>query len=153
MNSEVTPLADARLDHTGWFTPDIERSARFWTEILGFTPGPIQERRLPWLGKLMGIPVARARIVHLFGHGGHIEFIQLDEPPGLLSSAGPHHFEGHVCFRLKDVASVRDRILAAGGQSQGELTDISEGTARGLRGMYIRDPHGVLIELIEDTPT
>jgi hypothetical protein len=34
---------------------------------------------------------------------------------------------------------------------QGELTDISEGAAAGLRGMYIRDPHGIIVELVELT--
>ena len=49
----------------------------------------------------------------------------------------------------KDVAALRDDILANGGALQGELTEITEGIAAGLRGLYMRDPHGVLIELVE----
>lgn len=139
------------LDHTGWITPDIDRSVAFWTEVMGFEAKPIGERRQPWIADFMGVPGAQVRLVHLYGHGGHIEFIQFDELDTLSIPRGSQPGAAHICLRVKNVAALRDDILAHGGTLQGELTQITEGIAAGLRGLYMRDPHGVLIELVELT--
>lgn len=140
---------NSSLDHTGWITPDIERSVKFWTEVMGFEAKPIGERRQPWIGTFMGVPGAQVRLVHLYGHGGHIEFIQFDEADTPSVPRGSQPGAAHVCLRIKNVAALRDDILAHGGSLQGELTEITEGIAAGLSGLYMRDPHGVLIELVE----
>lgn len=137
------------LDHTGWITPDIERSVQFWTEVMGFEARPIGERRQPWIASFMGVPGAQVRLVHLYGHGGHIEFIQFDARDEASVPRGSQPGAAHICLRIKDVARLRQDILANGGSLQGELTEITEGIAAGLRGLYMRDPHGVLIELVE----
>ena len=137
------------LDHTGWITPDINRSVAFWTDVMGFEAKPIGERRQPWIADFMGVPGAKVRLVHLYGHGGHIEFIQFDEPDTVSNPRGSQPGAAHVCLRVKNVAALRNDILANGGSLQGELTKITEGIAAGLRGLYMRDPHGVLIELVE----
>jgi len=137
------------LDHTGWITPDIERSVQFWTEVMGFQAQPIGERRQLWIAAFMGVPGAQVRLVHLYGHGGHIEFIQFERNDAPSVPRGSQPGAAHICLRVKDVAALRDDILANGGALQGELTEITEGIAAGLRGLYMRDPHGVLIELVE----
>jgi catechol 2,3-dioxygenase-like lactoylglutathione lyase family enzyme len=137
------------LDHTGWITPDIDASVKFWTEVMGFEAKPIGERRQPWIGAFMGVPGAQVRLVHLYGHGGHIEFIQFDTADTPSMPRGSQPGAAHICLRIKNVAALRADILAHGGSLQGELTEITEGIAAGLRGLYMRDPHGVLIELVE----
>jgi catechol 2,3-dioxygenase-like lactoylglutathione lyase family enzyme len=141
---------NSSLDHTGFITPDIEASVKFWTEVMGFEANPIGERRQPWISTFMGVPGADVRLVHLYGHGGHIEFIEFRTPTGdPVVPAGNQPGAAHLCLRVKNVASLREEILAAGGFLQGELTEITEGIAAGLRGLYMRDPHGILIELVE----
>lgn len=136
--------------HTGFVTKDLDASIRFWTEVMGFEAKPVGERRMPWLGKFIGIPGAAARLVHLHGHGGCIEFIEfLSQAAEEIVSRVNGPGTPHVCLRVKNVARLQRNILAAGGSLQGELTEVSEGTAIGLRGLYMRDPHGILIELIE----
>lgn len=96
------------------------------------------------------LPGAEVRLVHLHGHGGSIEFIEFRTPTGTPTVPAVNQSgTAHVCLRVKDVAKLREEILAAGGSLQGEVTDITEGIAAGLRGLYMRDPHGILIELIE----
>jgi len=150
----------SRVDHTGWITPDIERSVQFWTEVMGFearavgNADPIGERRQPWIATFLGVPHAKVRLVHLYGHGGgHIEFIQFEQAdtPSVPRASQPG--AAHICLRVKNVAALRNNILAHGGSLQGELTDITEGLMKGLRGLFMRDPHGVLIELVELPPS
>lgn len=148
--TDLPPLPDITFDHTGFITPDIETSVRFWQDMLGFQAQPIGERRLPWVAAFMGVPQAQVRLVHLYGHGAHIEFIQFDTPQDV--PATPRASQGnvtHVCLRTSDVDALRARILAGGGSDQGALVEIPEGIAKGLRGLYMRDPHGVLIEIVE----
>ena len=137
------------LDHTGWITPDIEISVKFWTDVMGFEAKPIGERRQPWIATFMGVPGAQVRLVHLYGHGGHVEFIQFEEQDEPSNPRGSQPGAAHICLRIKDLDGLRGDILANGGSLQGETTEITEGIAAGLRGLYMRDPHGVLIELVE----
>jgi len=150
------------LDHTGWITPDIERSVQFWTEVMGFearavgnAANPIGERRKPWIASFLGVPSAQIRLVHLYGHGGHIEFIQFESPPedSAFVPRASQPGVAHICLLVKNVVALRDDILAHGGSLQGDLTEITEGIYTGQRGLFMRDPHGVLIELVELPPS
>lgn len=146
----VEQRVEAKLTHTGFITPDIGASVRFWTEVMGFIATPIGERRKPWLATLMGVPGADVRLVHLCGHGGHIEFIEFRTPAGApFVPAANQPGVAHICLCVKNIVKLRHEILAAGGSLQGELTEIAEGTSAGGRGLYMRDPHGLLIELVE----
>ncbi|WP_323038932.1 VOC family protein [Gemmobacter sp.] len=148
--ADLPPLPEMVFDHTGFITPDIDASVRFWQDTMGFQAQPIGDRRLPWLAAFTGVDGAQVRLVHLYGHGAHIEFIQFETPQDV--PAHPRATQGnvaHVCLRTADVAALRARILAGGGRDQGRLVAIDEGIAKGLRGLYMMDPHGVLIEIVE----
>jgi catechol 2,3-dioxygenase-like lactoylglutathione lyase family enzyme len=146
----LPPLPDIHFDHTGFITPDIDVSVRFWEEVLGFEAQPVGERRRPWIAGFMGVEGAQVRLVHLYGHGTHIEFIEFETPKDdcLVSRASQGNV-AHVCLRTSNVDALRERILLGGGSEQGRLVTIDEGIAKGLRGLYMKDPHGVLIEIVE----
>ena len=142
--------AECVYDHTGFITPDIDQSVQFWTEVMGFDSQPIGQRRQEWISIFTGVPGADIELVHLFGHGTHIEFIQFVKPIGEPIDAKANQPNiAHLCFRVNDVDAWRTKILAGGGSLQGEIVAITEGVAKGLRGLYMRDPHGVQIELVE----
>jgi catechol 2,3-dioxygenase-like lactoylglutathione lyase family enzyme len=144
------PARSISFGHTGFITPDIERSVEFWSNVLGFRPEPIGERSAPWLERFIGVPGAHMRLAHLFGHGAHIEFIQFVSPPGEpIRPAANQPGAAHVCLRVTRLPELRQEILDAGGSLQGEVSKITEGIAKGLRGLFMRDPHGILIELVE----
>lgn len=140
----------ATFDHVGFITSDIETSITFWRDVMGFDPQPVGERRQEWISKFIGVPGAQVRLVHLFGHGAHIEFIEFFEPTAEpVTAAANQPTVAHVCLRVDDVDDWRARILDGGGSLQGETVAITEGMAQGLRGLYMKDPHGILIELVE----
>lgn len=148
--ADAPALPDIVFDHTGFITPDIEASVRFWEDVMGFEAQPIGERRKEWISHFMGVPDAQVQLVHLYGHGTHIEFIYFETPAD--TPVMPRASQGnvaHICLRTSDVDALRARILAGGGSEQGKMVAISEGIAKGLRGLYMKDPHGVLIEIVE----
>lgn len=141
---------EAVFDHVGFITPDIERSVAFWTDAMGFDAQPIGERRQEWIATFIGVPGADVRLVHLFGHGTHLEFIEFVNPVGEpLSTAANQPLVAHVCLRVRDLDGWRERVLSGGGALQGDTVAIPEGMNKGLRGLFMKDPHGVLIELVE----
>lgn len=148
--TDAPALPDLVFDHTGFITADIETSVRFWQDVLGFEAQPIGERRKSWIGQFMGVPDAQVRLVHLYGHGTHIEFIAFETPND--SPVTPRASQGnvaHICLRTSDVDALQARILAGGGSEQGSMVAINEGIAKGLRGLYMKDPNGILIEIVE----
>lgn len=149
--AEAPPLPQISFDHTGFITPDIDASVRFWEDALGFEARPVGERRRDWISGFLGVDGVAVRLVHLYGHGAHLEFIQFDSPADTPSDARiTQAGVAHVCLRTSDADALRARILAAGGSDQGRMVTIDEGIAAGLRGLYMRDPHGVLIEIVEN---
>jgi catechol 2,3-dioxygenase-like lactoylglutathione lyase family enzyme len=147
-NPNQQKIGQSRVDHVGWFTPDLECSMAFWTNAMGFDARPVQDRRQAWIGQLMGVPGANVKLAHLYGHGGHIEFIQYINPEEAVEKYNSALQTSHICLFVEDVEAFCDLISRHGGSLKGELTEITEGPATGLRGLYAADPHGVLIELV-----
>lgn len=142
--------AERRYDHTGFITHSIEVSIAFWEGVMGFRAEPVGTRREAWISSFMGVPGADVRLVHLYGLGTHLEFIEFVSPRGQpVRPAANAPGVAHVCFRVSDLEQLRADILARGGSLQGETTEITEGIAKGLRGLYMRDPNGIMIELVE----
>lgn len=140
-------------DHTGFITPSIERTLEFWTGVMGFDAQPVVERYGAWVEGFTGVKGGKLRIVHLFGHDSHLEFIEFasgareaSELPANLPATG------HVCFKVADIEKTYAAIVAGGGSAVGEITTITEGGIAGSRGLYMRDPNGVLIEILQIIP-
>jgi catechol 2,3-dioxygenase-like lactoylglutathione lyase family enzyme len=141
------------IDHSGFITPSVEQSVRFWTEVMGFEAKPIVERTGEWVSAFTGVPGSTLRIAHLFGHGAHLEFIEFMSPDSRSAILPANQAGlGHVCVKVPDIQRLYERILAAGGTHQGRLTTITEGPAAGVRGLYMRDPTGMVIEVLEARP-
>lgn len=137
-------------DHTGFITHDLESTLAFWTGTMGFEAVPVVERSEPWVEAFTGIPGASLRIAHLFGFGAHLEFIEFARAGAAATPLAVNlPATGHVCFKVPDLQKVHDAIIAAGGSGAGRITTITEGKIAGSRGLYMRDPNGVLIEILQ----
>lgn len=138
------------FNHTSFTVSDIETAVRFWTEALKFELATLAERHGDWQGPVTGVAGARLRVAHLFGHGHHMEFIQY------LSSAGPERMlqpnmagVAHVCLEVDDIHETARCLQRHGATPQGEMVYVDEGTAAGCWAGYIRDPNGIIIELLQ----
>jgi hypothetical protein len=52
----------------------------------------------------------------------------------------------HNCIRVAELEPIRAATLAT---LQGDTTEITEGAVKELRGLYMRYPNGIMIELVE----
>ena len=55
----------------------------------------------------------------------------------------------HVCFEVDGIERVWDRLIAAGATAQGEIAAVADGPMQNVKAGYLRDPGGILIELVE----
>ena len=141
------------FDHTSFTVADVERAVAFWHDAMGFTVTDLSLREGDWLGTVVGVPGARCRIAHLHGHGSHLEFIQYLETCG-DDVTGPPNRPGtaHVAFVVEDIEAMTQRMLEAGASEQGRITRCTSGAAAGCLAVYLKDPNGIIVELVELPP-
>jgi catechol 2,3-dioxygenase-like lactoylglutathione lyase family enzyme len=138
------------FNHTSFTVADMDRSVRFWTEMLGFKAASVSPRHGNWQETATGIAGASLIVAHLHGHGHHIEFIQYVN--GAIDGAAPQPAltgAAHVCLEVDDIARTWDELLAAGASEQGKIASVKAGPVEGCLAGYIRDPNGIIIELLE----
>ena len=58
----------------------------------------------------------------------------------------------HVCLETDDIERTWDALLKAGATAQGRIAVVSSGAVGGAKAGYIRDPNGILIELLQLAP-
>ena len=131
---------------------DIERSMRFWRDALGTEVVLDQETSRPYLGEIVGEQGAHARAVHLAFRGGAtlVELYQYFEPSG--GSAELRVVDvgfAHVAVTCDDLDDLLRRLVEAGGRPFGDPVTIDAGTNAGARALYVRDPDGHTLELLE----
>jgi catechol 2,3-dioxygenase-like lactoylglutathione lyase family enzyme len=136
-------LTDSVVNHIGLCVHDIDRSRRFYEELLGFE----YEREIAppdeITGRLLQLdPPLGLRAVYLRKGGLVLELLAYAERPRPRRER-PMDEPGltHISIGAEDHGSLLDRVEALGGTVVAE-SDI--GVA-----VFIRDPDGQLIELLE----
>lgn len=138
------------FNHTSFTVADIDKSVRFWTELLGFEAASVSGREGDWQGGVTGIAGASLVVAHLYGHGHHVEFIQY--AAGSIDGSAPQPAltgAAHVCLETDDIERTWESLMRAGATPQGKITRVNNGPAGGCLAGYIRDPNGIIIELLQ----
>jgi catechol 2,3-dioxygenase-like lactoylglutathione lyase family enzyme len=138
------------FNHTSFTVADMDKSVKFWTEMLGFSAASVSPREGRWQEEVTGIPGASLMVAHLYGHGHHIEFIQYRK--GAIPGAAPEpalRGAAHVCLETDDIERMWAALLKAGATAQGSIATVTTGAVDGAKAGYIRDPNGILIELLQ----
>jgi catechol 2,3-dioxygenase-like lactoylglutathione lyase family enzyme len=141
------------FNHTSFTVADMDSSVRFWTGMLGFKAASVSPREGRWQEEVTGIPGASLMVAHLYGHGHHIEFIQY--VAGAIAGAAPTpavRGAAHVCLETDDIEQTWAALLQAGATAQGAISTVTAGAVGGAKAGYIRDPNGILIELLQLAP-
>jgi lactoylglutathione lyase len=132
------------LAHIGHAVSDMERSVRFYTELIGFR----FDRELSFSNEqiqdLLVLDQPKdMRVIYLLLGGFTLELMQMDPPA--TADAGSRNFTmtgiTHFSFVVDDPADVYARVEEFGGARWSDI---------GIANM-IRDPDGQLIELLPPT--
>jgi catechol 2,3-dioxygenase-like lactoylglutathione lyase family enzyme len=138
-----------RLTHVGICVSDLERSLRFYRDLLGF----VWEHELQVEGEptdtLLRLKGTKLHAVYLARDGVRIELLRFASPPAPTRPERPMHQHGltHLSFRVADLDAVLDGLRAAGERILDEtVIRFPEWQSAAA---FIVDPDGQLIELVQ----
>ncbi len=144
----------SRIHHAGVTVADVERSLRFYRDLLGLKV--VEDVRLTSreVAALLGTDELDLHLVNLdTGDGRILELLQYARPAGSridYTSRDPG--SGHIALAVQDLDAIAAGIAAAGGAviSRHPVTaSDAEGIFAHARLLYVRDPDGMILELVE----
>jgi catechol 2,3-dioxygenase-like lactoylglutathione lyase family enzyme len=139
-------------DHTGITVSNLERSLNFWRDVLGLELSHTAHQTGEMANEITGVKGAEIKLAVLKAPGGHkIELLQYLAPPDRkLANVWPCDLgHVHVALLVSDLEVVLERIAAAGWKAAGKPQTLTSGPNAGKRVIYVRDPDGTTIELME----
>lgn len=147
--AEGTPLKDARLLHYSHCVSDIERSRRFYGEVLGFETVAEFDFDDAATARVMGVPDARFKGIFMKRDGMRIELIGFSNPPPeapRLERSAAEVGHSHLSFYVRDldatIAELRTQGVVVEDESRATLPG-------GIECCIARDPDGFPIELVQ----
>jgi catechol 2,3-dioxygenase-like lactoylglutathione lyase family enzyme len=144
-----------QIDHINIVVSDMERSRRFYAEVLGCSETRHAHLEGEWIEAVVGLSGVEADVVYVEPPGGgpRIELIQYHAPRGatLPDNALPNTTGlRHIAFRVDDMEAAVARLNDAGVKCIGEPVAVPTGVVTHQAGhkwlVYFRDPDGVLLE-------
>lgn len=153
-------LLDA--DHVSFTVADLAAAIAFYSDAFGaeelFRIGPIDAADLPampdgrdWMEAHVGVAGARLTLVMLkLTDGLNLQLAQYDAPadraarPPRVCDIGGHH----LGLRVDDVDKAA-RYLATKGCTVMEVIALSDGPLAGKKNLYVRDPFGNPLEIVD----
>lgn len=138
------------IHHVGVTVRTLEQSLAFYRDLLGAEVIRISSD--VDVATVVGLPGARARIADLdAGPGQVIELLEYSTSDGPAVGAGRPDTVGscHVCLQVADLDSTLARLARAGVEPVGEAVELYDEGWQNCTVVYLRDPDGVIVELLE----
>src|SRR5688572_19909428 len=146
-------IQGARYVHTNLIARDWGRLAEFYQSVFGCARVP-PERHFSGPDLEAGTGVRNSSIdgVHLrmpgHGHDGPtLEIFAYSRTAEGPAPAVNRPGFGHIAFGVQSVADARAEVLAAGGNSVGEIVTLTTAVGRRVTWCYVTDPEGNVVEL------
>lgn len=141
--------------HAGVTVSDMERALAFYRDGLGLEIEFDKELHGPYLKVVLDLDFDYIRAVYLrIPGGGFVELLEYHGIERLSAASRPNDYgAGHVCFYVDDLEAVYARLRDAGYRARSEgVVDITEGPNAGARSVYMLDPDGYRVELLQKRP-
>jgi catechol 2,3-dioxygenase-like lactoylglutathione lyase family enzyme len=142
------------IDHAGITVASVAAALVFYRDLLGLRVADEGEGGGPELDAITGLTGVRIRYAEL-DLGGHLlEVIEYCPPHGTQLTQRPcDPGASHLALRVDDVDAVCARLAAAGVKVPGRPTTLTaRGPWRGARCVYVEDPDGHTVELVQRPP-
>jgi catechol 2,3-dioxygenase-like lactoylglutathione lyase family enzyme len=138
-------------DHTGFTVSNLERSLAFWRDVLGFELSHRAHHSGDLASEVTGVAGAEISIAVLKASGHKIELLEYHAPADRRRADLRPCDVGsvHVALTVNDLDTVLNAIASSGWQAAGKPQTLKSGPNAGKRVIYIRDPDGITIELMQ----
>ena len=146
------------VDHINIVVTDLERSVRFYTELLGFRKTREAYLEGEWIDRIVGLRGVKAQAVFIVAPAGEprIELLAYAAPAGTASADNSRANTiglRHVALRVENMKAMVERLRAAGVTVFSDPVRVPAGVVQHDAGdktlVYFLDPDGVILELAE----
>jgi lactoylglutathione lyase len=140
-------------DHIGIQVQDVDRSASFYRQHLGFELVNRWSMTEPYVQRVVGYyPDVTLEIALLTIPGSDV-FLEILEYRGVdkaaVDPATANPGTGHFCLFVDGLDELYARLKSAGVEFVSELQTPSVGPNTGGRLVYMKDPDGIRVELVQ----
>jgi catechol 2,3-dioxygenase-like lactoylglutathione lyase family enzyme len=118
-----------RIDHVAIVVKDLDESIHFYTQVLGMR-----------LDRIVNLPEFGLEVAFVAKQGADIELMKFDDPTIPIGVR-------HICAHVPDVPSAAEALSKSGAEVVRPLAK----TSLGFWYTMIRDPNGVVIELLDES--
>lgn len=146
------------IDHINIVVADLERSVKFYTEVLGFRKTHDVYMEGDWIEAIIGLRGVKGLVAFVEAPGGgvRIELLEYQTPAGVaLPDNSRANTRGlrHIALRVDDIHAMAAKLRAAGVTLFSEPVRVPAGVVKFAAGdktlVYFLDPDGVILELAE----
>ena len=146
------PFRIVSADHTGITVSNLEHSLAFWRDVLGFEFSHTAHQTGELAQEITGVEDAEIKLAVLKTPGGHkIELLEYLAPADRKRAHIRPCDVGsvHVALLVEDLDAVLAQIAASGWEAAGKPQTLKTGPNVGKRVVYVRDPDGATVELMQ----
>lgn len=141
------------FEHVGIQVRDVERSARFYEEQLGFKRVARWSKSEPYVQRVVGYyPDVTLEIAYLQIPGSDV-YLEILEYQGVprspVDTATANPGTAHFSLFVKNLDELYQRLKANGVDFVSEVQTSTAGPIQGSRLVYMIDPDGIRVELVE----
>jgi lactoylglutathione lyase len=141
-----------RPHHTGLQVANLERSLAFYRDVLGLELVFAWNPQAPYVGELVGYPDVDLHAAILRPPDSDVflellEYRNVERHPVDTRTANPG--TAHVAFFVEGLDDLYERLVAAGVGAVSAPVTPTIGPNKGGRAVYMIDPDGIRVELIE----
>ena len=141
-----------RVHHHKICVTDMERSLRFYRDLLGFELIYDAERSGPDYDQIMELQDCRLRVAMLRDRSGQsmLGLLEFHHPP-MQPHQGNFYLQGFCTLALEvdDIDEDLRRLTGAGVRALSPVVDLVRGGKLVARAVYVFDPDGLRIELYQ----
>lgn len=141
--------------HCGLHVQDLERSMRFYRDLLGFEVVWERVNREAYVREIVGYPEVELHqaMVRCPGSDFCIELMDYRgvarEP---VDTSPPNPGTAHTCVFVRNLRDLYDRLVAAGTGAVSPPVAVTSGPNQGRLAVYMIDPDGFRLELVSIDP-
>ena len=140
--------------HQGFTVSDVDRSVKYYRDLLGLELVRISDRsNLPSYDRMLGYENVKIRVAILRHPVNEfiLELVQYVNPEG-QERPQENRFVGasHLAFEVDDVDVLYQILQEAGHDVINSPTDVIRDGKKVARGMYALDPDGISIEMFQE---
>ncbi|TKD50756.1 VOC family protein [Sphingomonas baiyangensis] len=150
------------VDHVSWTVPDLEAAIAFYRDVIGaeelFRMGPLDAADIPampdgrdWMAAHVGVPGARLTLAMMkLADNLNFQLVQYDKPDDRGTTLPRNCDRGghHLGLKVDDVEKAV-AYLAAHGCTPMEIIHIDAGPLAGKKNVYVLDPFGHQLEIVD----